>query len=206
MIKTVYEGERGCGRKKAGGLYLIGGGPSTGCCKLPFPLTVCPCCNAGIKFSRGFTWITTDIFCAGVSCTAEGSLGSCVLRERGKRIGLMWVGDKYYSVQSFVNEGNSIGISKRIAHLPKDLVIGNTWVALAHQKAIYDFSDPANPRQLPGVFCLFRVREVQYVCRGDETDEQLTTLTDRGITPVSVQPITETQILDFKNSDHETEH
>lgn len=196
MIKTVYEPERGCGRKKAGGLYLIGGGFASACCKLPFALTVCPCCNAGIKFSRGFTWIDSHLF-GSSDCNDEQRPTACPIATGGKKLGLMWVGEKYYTVESFLREAWKIGVSKRIARLPKDLVIGHTWIALAHKKVIYDFSDPGNPLRLPGVFALFRVTDVQYVCRGDESEEQLSILQERGVTPVTVKPISEPQTIEL---------
>jgi hypothetical protein len=61
MINSQIEHKRGCGYRKPGGMYLVSLGIGRDCGKLPIPLTVCPCCGAGIKFSRGFTWISDEI-------------------------------------------------------------------------------------------------------------------------------------------------
>jgi hypothetical protein len=59
-IETRVESKRGCGYRKPGGLYLVSGGFAKTCYKLPIGLTVCPCCNQGIKPARGFTWISAE--------------------------------------------------------------------------------------------------------------------------------------------------
>lgn len=57
-IKIVEDEKRGCGWRTAkGALYVMGGGESAACAQLPIPLTECPCCSTGIKFSRGWTWV-----------------------------------------------------------------------------------------------------------------------------------------------------
>jgi hypothetical protein len=53
----AIEQKRGCGYRQVGGLYLVSGKLSAPCDRLPFELSVCPCCGAGVKFTRGFTWI-----------------------------------------------------------------------------------------------------------------------------------------------------
>ena len=57
MVKYLngLEPRRGCGYRKVGKLYIIGEGIFTPCHRLPLPLTVCPVCGEGIKFTRG--WI-----------------------------------------------------------------------------------------------------------------------------------------------------
>ncbi len=62
------ESKRGCGYRKQGGLYLMAGGPSAECGKLPLELTVCPCCGAGIKPARGWTWVNAEALFASKQC------------------------------------------------------------------------------------------------------------------------------------------
>lgn len=72
------EAKRGCGYRKVGGLYLVAGKTGAACCKLPLPLTVCPCCGQGIKQTRGWTWVDPSKLMAGecsVGCSAPSDPG-----------------------------------------------------------------------------------------------------------------------------------
>lgn len=198
-IRTIIEGERGCGFRKAGGLYLVGGASGSACCKLPFPLTVCPCCGGGIKFGRGFGWINTDLFQDGQPCSLPGT---CIAVKPGERIGLMWVGHKFYTPTQFANEARTLGISKRIAQMPRGLKVGETWIALAHKKAISSYvSDPtARPGQTsrmeyqPGIFMIFKLTGIQYVVHDSDGDDYLESLEKRGIELVRVEKAEQLQI------------
>ena len=53
----AVEAKRGCGYRKVGGLYLVSDGLGIPCDRLPITLEVCPCCGAGIKPARGWTWV-----------------------------------------------------------------------------------------------------------------------------------------------------
>jgi len=48
------EPRRGCGYRQVGKLYIRGIGAFKECHRLPFPLTACPVCGEGIKFTRGW--------------------------------------------------------------------------------------------------------------------------------------------------------
>lgn len=188
-IRTVVEQQRGCGFKKPGGLYLIGGASSSSCCQLPFPLTVCKCCGQGIKFSRGFTWITTDLF-PGTCSEKIGSIAfdKCILSDCSHRMGLMWVGESFYKTPShFMTEAWKLGISKRIAAVPRDCEPGKTWIALTHKKCITSYPDSGgDPVMLPGVFMLFKVMAIQYVVRDTDSEKELQKLQDNGIELIRV--------------------
>jgi hypothetical protein len=199
-INVRIESARGCGYRKPGGKYLVGGSDAAPCCKLPFPLTVCSCCGAGIKQSRGFTWISTDLFCSPPSvCKYSPSDQVCPMSLPGKKIGLLWVGEKYYpSTHAFKRESAMQGISKRIAQIPRDLVIGETWVSLAHKSAIVEilhYSDGSKDyKKYPGIFMVFKPTAIEYVITGKETDQQLDDMITRGITLVDVIRATESQM------------
>ena len=51
------EGKRGCGYRKFDALYIVCDPVSNPCDRLPFELSVCPCCKQGYKQARGFTWV-----------------------------------------------------------------------------------------------------------------------------------------------------
>ena len=145
VIHTSVEGARGCGYRKPGGLYLVSGGLSEPCPKLPIELHACPACGQGVKQARGFTWILPDpLLDPGAHGSPEHDsvcpLGATYTAEHwahGERAGLIWVGAKFYPTPGdFMREANTMGVSRRISQVPRDLSIGETWIALAHPKAI----------------------------------------------------------------------
>jgi len=218
-ISVRHEAKRGCGYRKPGGLYLVNDGIGEPCSALPFPLGVCPCCSAGVKPTRGWTWITPDLLLAGKLVphgTPEHS-DRCPFSEPGRlgeRAGLLWIGETYYSTpQDFTREAARMGVSRRIHAIPNDFEIGQ-WVLLAHRKAVPSAvcdcgveSDPAGMTNgethdpgcsmfgTPGIFHAFQPSRIEYVVKGDETEEQLDRLEKRGVTLVEVHPIKEQEEL-----------
>lgn len=188
-ISTKVEAARGCGYRKAGGIYMVSDGIGVPCCSLPFELTVCPCCHAGIKQSRGFTWISSkifgDILCKDFSRGCPLSFLTAIGVE--ERVGLMWVGEKYYPTSDhFSKEANFVGVSKRIAALPKDFKVGETWVMLAYPKAISKINDKGEITFAKGIFRAFKPERIEYVVKDDDSDEKLDKLEKRGFTLVKV--------------------
>lgn len=192
MIQDRYDQERGCGFRKEGGLYLIGGSLMSPCGKIPIPLTVCPCCNAGIKPTRGFTWVGSQLFekapCSAPSCRYCPPFDGSV-----ERLGLLWIGRAFYKTPAdFYKEAREQGISRRIPAIPKELIVGETWIALAHQDAIRNeafVSKEQTPDEKPfiaGVISAFCPTAIEYVVKGDETDEEIEAMEKRGITCVRV--------------------
>lgn len=182
-VHLSIEKQRGCGYRKPGGLYLVGGNNSAPCCKLPFILKTCPCCGGGVKQSRGFTWVNTNLFFPPNCITAM----HCPLSRIDEQIGLMWVGNQYYTPNSFSKEAAQLGVSKRIAQLPHG-VKPSSWVALAHPGAVVQYKSELStkPILLPGVFMVFQVRAIEYVITGKETNQQLERMEKRGIRLVNV--------------------
>ena len=182
------EAKRGCGYRRVGGLYLVGEGPGAPCDRMPIPLNVCPCCGEGIKFSRGWTWIQpTRLFkgnhSANEFCECDPQCPACYCETHfgleGKA-GLLWVGEKFYTISSFTEESVRLGVSKRIATVPHGFEIGKTWVFLAHKKAIND--------ETPGIFMVFRPHAIEKIVTISEScdAEKMENLKKRGITPVRV--------------------
>lgn len=177
MIRTIIEKKRGCGYRKPGGLYLIGGGAFHTCGILPIALTVCPCCQTGIKPARGFTWTTPDLWkkeeCPDTNCKKCSPFFDKTI----EKVGLMWVGEKFYPTGSdFTRESMQMGVSKRIAQIPKDLEIGKTWVLLAHRKPEAH------------IFGAFIPQRIEYVVRDTDTPETIEAMEKRGVTCVRVIP------------------
>lgn len=199
-VRVSYEAVRGCGYRRAGkqgfGLYFVGGAYSEVCERLPFPLSVCPVCSQGIKFTRGFSWINPvklldrEPRCFGSGQHAHERCPLCLPTLAGERAGLLWVGDKFYSPQSFLGEASRLGVSKRVAFIPRGFQFGQTWIYLAHNKAVpkneeyYEQADrplavngtTALPETLPptmvrkwrlvhhpGIFSAFKPRKVEIV-------------------------------------------
>lgn len=189
-IITKIEGKRGCGYRKPGGIYFVMDGPASTCYKLPIALTVCPCCNAGIKPTRGFTWINSNLFYT-VNC--EKNVGpfspcdSCAANMFNTKMGLLWIGEKFYATPTeFVRESGLQGISRRISQVPKEFVVGETWIALAHRKAISAIGEKGKIEQAPGIFSFFRPQRIEYIITGEETTEQLEKLEKRGFTLIKI--------------------
>lgn len=79
------------------------------------------------------------------------------------------------------------GVSKRIAAVPKDFQLGVDWVLLAHRKAVPAMDPDGQAIQLPGIFQAFKPTAIEYVVKGDESQEELERLAKRGITLVDVE-------------------
>jgi hypothetical protein len=200
-VTTVYDSKRGCGYRKKGGLYLMSGEYFKECGKLPIPLTVCPCCGHGIKPARGWTWVTSELIMNAECRSPKSDCNMCHplgnIQNQYYRFGLLWVGEKFYKTpHDFMRESNAQGISRRISAIPNDFELDRTgddlfatWVLLAHRKAIYepasDFADEDG--FVSGIFCVFKPTRIEYVVKGDETEEELERLIARGVTPVHVE-------------------
>jgi hypothetical protein len=198
-IHTRRERERGCGYRKKGGMYFVSEGVAAPCDKLPIPLTVCPCCNHGIKQTRGYQWINSQLFSAAI---CSGQCTTCPMNFKNLRMGLMWVGEKFYSTAGeFIKEANAMGVSKRISQVPRDFVVGETWIALAHPKACNGIGEGGKQVMVPGVFRAFKPSAIEYVIKGNETDEELVDLEARGFTLVNVIPDKDSQTTMYEDDE-----
>lgn len=192
LVETRQDRKRGCGWRKPGGLYLVSDGLATPCGRLPIPLQVCPSCHHGIKPSRGWTWINGDVFAAGSRCLNEPHCGSCPLARHLGMVGLLWIGEKFYATPAdWTREVATAGVSRRISALPKNFALGETWVFVAHRKAIRVGAEEF----VPGVFHAFKPTAVEYVVKGNESEEKLQAMRERGITPVRVERVEEQPAL-----------
>jgi len=224
-IRTSVEPARGCGHRKGGGLYLVSGQLSEPCPLLPYETRVCPTCGNGIRPARGYTWIDGAAFIPPtVHGTADHS-AVCPLApgfyptadgepvSRLGRCGLIWIGEVHYpTAAAFMTEAARMGVSRRITAVPRDFVVGETWVLLGHRKAITracseGCGDEAAPDPecpvcdgsgyefRPGVVTAFCPTAIEYVVKGDETEEELEALEARGLSLVRVIADEEQQAL-----------
>src|SRR5215471_10018790 len=147
----AVESKRGCGYRKVGGMYLCSGGGGFPCDRLPIRLDVCPCCNHGFKQSRGWTWLDVPKFVNGnhevtslhisgeIPCPCSLYCPLCKHVNTVGKAGLLWIGEKFYRTPAeFLAEGVTMGISRRIAAIPRGFEVGKTWVLLAHSKTIHE--------------------------------------------------------------------
>lgn len=212
-IRDSVEEERGCGYRQGGGKYLMGGTLNAPCGKLPLKCDRCPCCDHGIKPSRGWTWVDPRMWFGKLECKYEihGACKSCTLGGAlPEKAGILWIGEKFYPTPAdFAREAQTMGMSRRISQLPKDLVMGETLVLLAHRKGIAivcpvcqgDGREELETGELveckkcnagtetvyaPAIFSAFVPTHIEYIVKGDETKEQLERLVKRGFQLVNV--------------------
>lgn len=108
---------------------------------------------------------------------------------------LMWVGRRFYSPATFSAESRELGISKRISEIPKGLVLGKTWVLLAHPDACYEptswsfnwlYGD-GEVVPAPGIFEAFVPRRVELILHErDATAERVEREAKRGVSVVVI--------------------
>lgn len=210
------EPRRGCGYRQVGKLYLMGSGIARECDGLPLFLETCHCCGFEPKFYRGFSWMekayVAQLVTAqhGDACKCPPDCPICYPENNDQpSYGLMWVGKKFYTPKTFSLESDEMGVSKSIGDIPKDLIIGKTWVVLIHPE-VEDYKAPEyletlaqfdkafkgkikpKPPTRPGIFYAFVVTKVEMpIWEHQATPEYLAQLRDKGITPVVLEPTPE---------------
>jgi len=159
----AQEAKRGCGYRKVGGYYLIGGQLSAPCDRLPYKLEVCPVCGAGVKPSRGFTQIN-PLHLFGYHLDCHDEYRPCIVCDPKDEVAYMMnVGEKFYRTpEIFMEEARAMGVSKRIPFVPKELKLGKTVIYLCHPKAfeVYDYDKNEVLAQIPKVIGTALEREL----------------------------------------------
>ena len=206
----MSEAKRGCGYRKIGGLYLMGGSTGRACGRFPFPLTICPVCSAGIKQQRGFQWIRpAALFATLGPCKTGNGCDTCPMTDVGRladadgRAGLIWVGAGFYPTPAdFAREAAEQGVCRRIGAIPTGLKAGS-WVFLAHAKAVpvpvselsaeerEDLPEGTEVVYRPGVFMAFQVDRIEKCITATEAEDAdaMARLDARGITPVVLDDV-----------------
>jgi hypothetical protein len=145
----AVEAKRGCGYRKAGGIYLVSGGVGEPCERLPVPIVTCDHCKRpGIEFTRSIQWIGVSYALSGARACAftPDHCTRCVicqpvLMEREAdpkdKFAIMWIGESHYATPlDWAKESNQLGVSRRLSAIPKEMVLGKSWVLVAHNSAI----------------------------------------------------------------------
>jgi hypothetical protein len=223
-VTVSKEGPRGCGYRKVGGIYLVCDGPGHPCELLPLELHSCPTCGQGIKPARGWTWINPlEMFkyyrCP--KCDPDGLLFSDEKRIMCRfvtvqRAGLVWVGEQFYPTPAYFNrEANGMGISRRVQQVPRDFVLGETWVLLAHRKVDFAEKDAKRHAEIakrrahlfeivpddefetvrPGVFTAFVPSRIEKIVDDSATETDIRQIEESGMVPVKVERLGETPEL-----------
>lgn len=122
------------------------------------------------------------------------------------RCGLLWVGENYYATpECFLDEARELGISRRIAKVPRAFTLGETWVMLGHRLAIRmggltdclptpAAADDAMASTIagdalykPGIVSVFKPLRVELILRqSDATPERIAAEAKAGVTVVPV--------------------
>lgn len=191
----AVEARRGCGYRKVGGLYVVGDYSGEPCERLPVPIIPCTVCGECLKFSRSWAWVKPKYILEGArTCTHhEPHCGRCPVCspeligqtcQPHDKVGLLWVGKQFYkSPAEWVDEAVKLGISRRIAAIPKGFVLGKTLLFFAHQEAIQRDKDPA----VPGVFFVWRPQRIELiVTKSMRNEEWVQDYEKRGVTLVEV--------------------
>jgi hypothetical protein len=209
------EAKRLCGWRKVNGLYLVAPPGGMPCDRLPFPLDVCPTCGHGIKQTRGWTWVDLNGLTGGVhfQCKDTWPCPFCMDTAHMGKVGLLWIGTQFYPrAEDFEQEVEELGISRRIAAIPRGFEVGKTWVLLAHPKKIrvpfcrtegcahvasihtekgcsLSECDCKKPDfYQPAIFKIFRPTAIEKIVTDVQAQDQeaMDELRKRGITPVVV--------------------
>jgi hypothetical protein len=193
------ERKRGCGFRKAGGLYLVGPPGGLPCGRLPFELERCAGCGHGVKQSRGWTWVQPAILLglpAPKACGAEGCSRCPLGAGMPERTGLIWIGRKFYPTPGeFLAEGQRMGFSRRISALPRGFKLGEDWILLAHAHALAEW-DPVTQQvaKRPGLFAVWKPRMIQEIVTVETSQAEVDAIRKRGHEPVIVVPEVERQL------------
>jgi len=180
-MMSPIERRRGCGYRKIGKLYLVGSGLSRECDNLPYPIVECECCGWKPKFTRNFMWINKNYIKPHEDCSCDPRCPICHPESNDlTKYGLMWVGKRYYTPQSFIREALEMGVSKAIPLIPKGLVLGKTWVLLAHKEC--EFEDGKRE----GIFYAFIPQRIEMLVWEDTPEEKIKELEEKGITVIRV--------------------
>lgn len=207
----AVEARRGCGYRKIGGLYLVSGGGGMPCDRLPIVLDVCPVCSHGFKQTRGWTWVDVNGLVGGVhrDCKDKFPCPLCMATSEMGKCGLLWIGERFYKTpEDFNREGAALGISRRIHAIPRNFKTGETWILLAHPKALNVFCsdceakgfvgavgeqtkckkcDGTGRRFRPAIFKVWRPERIEKLLpESMRNSPEIDELREKGITPVFV--------------------
>lgn len=213
----MSESERGCGFRQIGGLYLAcDPGIQLECDGLPLELQRCECCGFVPPFSRNIQRIHPAYIkqaemnhhlklktrgAAGEVCSCPPGCPICHPEHQEiPSFGLMFVGKRSYTPESFIKEAQLMGISKRIPEIPSWLILGETWIFLAHNEvpniSLKQIKGNGflekEPKKNRAIFYGFKPQRIEMpVWKGQLSDREILALKKKGITPMLLEPTPE---------------
>ena len=100
-----------------------------------------------------------------------------------------------------------MGISRKLARLPKGFLLDDTIVFLAHRKAVAHYELGREPIFTPGIFAAFRPYVVETVVTEEQAKDEdaMKLIMSRGINPVVIERIGEQYELPEGEEDGERE-
>jgi hypothetical protein len=122
----------------------------------------------------------------------------CHHTEELSHAGLIFIGERFYKTpKDFIAEGRKMGFSRRIKAVPRGFKVGETWVLLAHPKAVAtpeslleDFSltdEKKKDDYLPGIFQVWKPQRIEKIFfEGEENSAAVKAAKKQGLTPVFV--------------------
>lgn len=188
----AVEARRGCGYRKIGGLYVVAD-PGLGepCERLPIPLAECPCCRRPpIHLTRGIQLVGAQyIFGMALPCergdqagTSAGHHSRCVLCNENlllksgdpkDKFFIVTIGKEHYPTpEAWTAEADRLGVSRRLPAIPKGLVLGKSWILVAHPEACErrltvrgegDLHPVEKLQKVPGIFHAFRPTRIELI-------------------------------------------
>ena len=180
----AVEAKRGCGYRKVGGTYMVSAIGLQACDRLPFELTVCDCCGEGYRASRSLREVSPYLLFKGRHDPCGCSQTCYICNPKWPRNEdqhsdyLEWVGGSYYkNPELFIEEANSLGISRRLkGGIPRRMVVGKSIVLLAHRDILFQRKKEQGGIQRrgwlfekgKGVFSAFVVNSLQHICTESE--------------------------------------
>lgn len=200
----AQEQKRGCGYRRVGGMYLVGKYIGVSCDRLPLPIGKCPICGEGLKFPRQPREFNPLKF-LGIheNCTDEHR--PCSVCDPTSEPAYLFGVGREYTPQEFITEGLTMGFSKRIHQIPRNLKLGKTVVYLCHNQA-YEIPDESaeetnknNPKLVEtpkmkkalGIFTAFIPQRIEKLYWQSALDDmpakEKAKLKKRGITPVGIK-------------------
>lgn len=174
------EAKRGCGFRKVGGTYMVSGKLLSPCDRLPFKLSVCPCCGEGYRPSRNLRRVNPSLMFKGshVPCQCRTTCFVCNPPATDKTGHyLEWVGGSFYKTpEDFTKEAKRLGISRRLkTGIPRDLVVGESIIFLAHRNVVTSNnvkktkgSEGGFTVTEPAIFSAFVVSALEHICTESE--------------------------------------
>jgi hypothetical protein len=96
------------------------------------------------------------------------------------KCGLLWIGEQYYPTpQAWMEEANRLGVSRRIAAIPRGFIVGKSWVFVAHPQVL--------GKDQPGVFHVIKPTRIELIVTPSMRAEPwVIELSNKGVTLVEV--------------------